>query len=110
MRPLRALVAVLSCALAAPAWCETRAELTQQVRDAENAFAGTMAARDLDAFASFLADDAIFFGHTVARGKPAVVAACEVCACTERPQPSDSADRVQNAQVPEPHAAVRPEV
>jgi ketosteroid isomerase-like protein len=170
MRPLHALLAVLSVALAAPAWCETREQLAQQVRDAENAFAGTMAARDLDAFASFLADDAIFFGRTVARGKAAVVESwkklyegkdapfswksetvevlesgtlahssgpvldpqgrrtgtfnsiwrrgsdgrwkvvfdkgCEVCACTDRTPPAESADRVQNAQLP---AATRPE-
>lgn len=54
---------------------ETREQLTQQVRDAENAFAATMAARDLQAFASFLADDAIFFGDSAARGKTAVVEA-----------------------------------
>jgi ketosteroid isomerase-like protein len=73
MRPLHALVAVLSFAVVTPTWCETREQLAQQVRDAENAFAGTMAARDIDAFASFLADDAIFFGRSVARGKAAIV-------------------------------------
>lgn len=61
-------------------WCaqalgETVAELTAQVRDAENAFAKTMADRDLHAFEFFLADDAIFFGREALRGKAAVVAA-----------------------------------
>lgn len=61
-------------------WCaqalgETIAELTAQVRDAENAFAKTMADRDLHAFESFLADDAIFFGRDALRGKATVVAA-----------------------------------
>ena len=41
---------------------ETLEQLTQQVRDAENAFAATMAARDHKAFATFIADDAVFFG------------------------------------------------
>ncbi len=52
---------------------ETTAELTAQVRAAENAFAKTMADRDLRAFESFLADDAIFFGRAALRGKEAVV-------------------------------------
>lgn len=52
---------------------ETTAELTAQVREAENAFAKTMADRDLRAFESFLADDAIFFGRAALRGKEAVV-------------------------------------
>ena len=54
---------------------ETTAELTAQVRAAENAFAKTMADRDLRAFESFLADDAIFFGRAALRGKEAVVIA-----------------------------------
>lgn len=52
---------------------ETTAELAAQVRAAENAFAKTMADRDLRAFESFLADDAIFFGRAALRGKEAVV-------------------------------------
>ena len=49
------------------------ATLTSQVRDAERAFAKTMADRDHAAFVSFLADDAIFIGPKGAyRGKPAV--------------------------------------
>ena len=52
---------------------DTAAQLAQQVRDAENAFAATMAKRDLEAFASFLAEDAIFFGQAPLRGKAAVV-------------------------------------
>jgi ketosteroid isomerase-like protein len=51
-------------------------DLAQQVRDAENGFAATMAKRDLTAFATYLADDAVFFGGSdVARGKKAVIAA-----------------------------------
>ena len=52
---------------------ETTAELTAQVRDAENAFAKTMADRDLRAFESFLAEEAVFFGRDALRGKAAVV-------------------------------------
>ncbi|QDQ29379.1 nuclear transport factor 2 family protein [Chitinimonas arctica] len=47
----------------------------EQVRNAERAFAKTMADRDLTAFAGFLADDAVFFaGIEALRGKQAVVA------------------------------------
>ena len=48
--------------------------LAQQVRTAENGFAKSMADRDIDAFASFLATDAVFFGEGALRGKDAVVA------------------------------------
>ena len=66
---------VLLAALAGAARAETPDELTRQVRDSENAFAATMAQRDLHAFASFVADDAVFFGSQSAlRGKDAVVA------------------------------------
>jgi len=55
--------------------CQTNQELAQQVRVAERAFAATMAARDRVAFASFVADDTIFFGaQGPLRGKAAVVA------------------------------------
>jgi ketosteroid isomerase-like protein len=50
--------------------------LTQQVRDAERAFAQSMATRDFTAFGALIADEAIFFGDRGAqRGKPAVLAA-----------------------------------
>jgi len=55
-------------------WGETNETLQGQVRDAETAFAQTMAARDLNAFAAFVADDAVFFGRSALRGKAAVVA------------------------------------
>jgi ketosteroid isomerase-like protein len=51
-------------------------ELTRQVRAAEVGFARTMATRDRAAFATFVADDAIFFGARGAlKGKTAVVEA-----------------------------------
>ena len=50
-------------------------DLQAQVRDAERAFAKTMADRDHAAFTSFLADEAIFFGGaTPLRGKAAIAA------------------------------------
>ena len=55
--------------------CQTNEELARQVRAAERAFAGSMAARDRAAFASYVADDAIFFGAQPLRGKAAVAAA-----------------------------------
>ena len=48
-------------------------ELARQVREAEQAFAATMARRDLAAFETFVADDALFFGRTVLRGRAAVI-------------------------------------
>ena len=51
------------------------AALEQQLRDAETAFAKSMADRDLDAFASFIAEDAVFVnGRQPLRGKAAIVA------------------------------------
>jgi ketosteroid isomerase-like protein len=53
---------------------EERTKLENEVRAAETAFAKTMADRDHDAFAKFVADDAAFFGrNAVTRGKQAVV-------------------------------------
>lgn len=52
------------------------AELVRQATAAETAFAQSMADRDLEAFASFIADDAIFSpGPNTLRGKAAVLAA-----------------------------------
>ena len=54
---------------------QTNQELVAQVRAAEVAFAGAMAKRDLDSFASHVAEEALFFGaKDVLRGKAAVVA------------------------------------
>lgn len=52
------------------------AALQQQVAARERAFAKTMADRDIAAFATFVAEDAIFFnGSTPLRGRDAVVEA-----------------------------------
>lgn len=53
---------------------ESNGELKKQVMDAERAFAATMKARDIDGFARFLADEAIFLSaQGNMRGKSAVV-------------------------------------
>ncbi|HET7293890.1 MAG TPA: nuclear transport factor 2 family protein [Vicinamibacteria bacterium] len=62
-------------ALAPVVFAESNAELKEQVRQTEIAFAKTMADRDHAAFTSFLADDTLFFGRTVQRGKGAVAQA-----------------------------------
>ncbi len=56
--------------LLVPAFAETQAELQEQVRRTETAFAKTMADRDHAAFATFLAPDAVFFSGSgrVSRG------------------------------------------
>ena len=54
---------------------ESNAELQEQVRRTETAFAKTLADRDLKAFASFLADETIFMSNgRVTRGAPQVAA------------------------------------
>lgn len=47
--------------------------LESALRETERAFAATMAKRDLAAFASYLAEETVFVGATVRRGKAAVV-------------------------------------
>jgi ketosteroid isomerase-like protein len=59
---------------ARPASAQGSAELAAQVREAERGFAATMAARSLEAFAAFIADEAVFFGRQgPLRGRAAVV-------------------------------------
>jgi ketosteroid isomerase-like protein len=50
-------------------------DLTSQVFAAESSFAATMANRDLEAFAAFVAPEAVFLGKTPLRGRDAVIAA-----------------------------------
>jgi len=68
------LIALACCAFAPAHAAETQAALAQQVRDAETAFANSMAQRDLAAFARLVAPDAVFFGERVLRGKEEVIA------------------------------------
>lgn len=73
---LAAALAVAGCATPPPAPTAANAELARQVTETERAFARSMADRDLAAFSSFIASDAVFFtGPTPLRGKQAVVAA-----------------------------------
>jgi ketosteroid isomerase-like protein len=76
MRNTSLLVFAIIAALAAGCVDHaTNEELVLQVREAENAFAKTMAARDHGSFESHIADEAIFFGKQgVLRGRAAVVA------------------------------------
>ena len=72
--------ALLLCAPAVLAACASEppmgggAALARDVMDTERAFAATMAARDHAAFASFLAEDAVFLngGRGELRGKSAI--------------------------------------
>jgi ketosteroid isomerase-like protein len=66
---------LLAALLAAAAGSETNAQLQEQVRQTERAFAKTMADRDHAAFVSFLAEETVFFGKSVLRGKDAVARA-----------------------------------
>jgi len=74
---LRATLAVLGLALAAAASAPaaTNAELKEKVRATEAAFAKSMADRNHAAFVSHLAEETVFFGRAVLRGKAAVAAA-----------------------------------
>lgn len=69
------IAALLALLLVLPAGAETPlASAQQQVFEAERAFARTMADRDVEAFARFVAEDAVFFdGPTALRGKSQVV-------------------------------------
>ena len=69
-------LALVSLCIAVTVRAETSEQLAQQVREAEAAFADTMARRDHDAFASFIAEDAVFFDkETALHGREAIAAA-----------------------------------
>ncbi|MBO9687960.1 YybH family protein [Roseateles chitosanitabidus] len=74
---LRAALALTPVALTAAAAAEPAraSDDINPVRDAEIAFAATMARRDFKAFADFVAEDAVFInGKTPLRGRAAVLA------------------------------------
>ena len=74
-RLLAAGVALAATTLAAAPRPQSAPDLQTEVRAAERAFAKTMADRDHQAFTSFLAAEAIFFGGaTPLRGKERVAA------------------------------------
>lgn len=67
------LVPLLAACASAPAPVDL-AQLRAEVIETETAFAQTMARRDHPAFATFIAEDAVFFnGATSLRGRAAVV-------------------------------------
>ena len=69
-----AIALLTSCATTHPSL--SNAELQQQVIDTENAFANTMAQRDVMKFSSFIADEAVFYsGDQALRGKQVIVEA-----------------------------------
>ena len=77
MKRLMLYVSIAMCAAAAPSHAQNDvAVLAAQVRDAERAFAKTMADRDHAKFVSFLADDTVFMPQQGAaeRGKQTVAA------------------------------------
>jgi ketosteroid isomerase-like protein len=70
-----ALSLAVLCAVAPATFAATDAELREQVRKAETAFAKSMADRDHAAFVSHLAEDTIFLGRDEMHGKKAVAEA-----------------------------------
>lgn len=72
--PILLATAMLAACSASPARM-LKAQAQREVEATERAFAQTMARRDHAAFASFLADEAVFFGgNSVMRGKAEVAA------------------------------------
>ena len=63
---------LLSLMAAAPVAGQTTAELEEQVRATERAFAKSMADRDFAAFTAHLSDEAVFMGGAALRGRQAV--------------------------------------
>ena len=100
---LRCMVTIFLAALVHTGHADVpdNAQLQQQVRDTETAFAKTMTDRDHRAFVSFLADEAVFFSDgKVLRGRQQVADGWK--ALYEKP---DAPSRVQlgaNAGVPKP--------
>ena len=73
MKLFRTLAFTLALgALPLVAHAQSNPELQTQVRERERAFAKTMADRDHAGFVAFLADETVFFGRGVLRGKKAV--------------------------------------
>jgi ketosteroid isomerase-like protein len=66
------LLVCVACLAPEPAFGQALEEVCAEVRSAEIAFAKTMADRDLEAFLSYVADEAIFFSGQVLRGIRAV--------------------------------------
>jgi ketosteroid isomerase-like protein len=74
---------------------EPREALAAKVRARETAFARTMADRDHPAFATFVAEEALFLGRTVLRGRKAVAEGWKPYFEAERAPFSWQPDRVE---------------
>ena len=80
----------------APAAEQPSSALADSLRAAERAFAASFAERDLERFAGFVAEDAVFFGGTqVFRGREAVKAAWAGWITSPEPPFSWEPDRVE---------------
>lgn len=75
MTRLATILLAVAVAFPVRAAAQTNAELAAEVRAAEESFAAAMANRDLEAFRSFLADEAVFSTGEVLRGPEAIVEA-----------------------------------
>jgi ketosteroid isomerase-like protein len=69
---MRRVLPLLALVLGACGSAPTNAQLKEELRQTEAAFAKTMADRDHAAFVSFLSSETVFFGRGVLRGKAAV--------------------------------------
>lgn len=72
MRLLAALLLAAALPGAARPAPVPQADAAEEVREAERAFARTMAERDHEAFAAFVSEEAVFLGREVLRGRAAV--------------------------------------
>ena len=66
------IVALVSCGVASATAADSLEALAAKVRARETAFAKSMADRDHAAFASFVAEEALFVGRELLRGRKAV--------------------------------------
>ena len=72
---LLCLIFALECIFASTSFAQSIEDLEKDVFDTESAFAKTMVDRDLQAFQSFIAEDAVFWrGSEPLRGKENIVA------------------------------------
>lgn len=72
---ITAAAALLAVASAAPAPLRSQEEITplqQRVMNTERAFAKTMADRDAGAFATYVSEEAVFYGQQILRGRSQV--------------------------------------
>ena len=90
------LICFIALAAFADAAAADRTTLAKEVRDAEQSFAATMAARDHAAFKRHLAEDAVFFdGDKAIRGKAAVATAWQAFFDGPNPPFSWSPDSIE---------------